>query len=138
VQLDPDDQAAAAERKEMDKSKAILIDALSRKARALFDGSRDDDRPSIAAAFESAFTHLQKWTDTTADRTLDLHIDHERRHDRLGAALKLLNGKIATQPTNRKLYEQRIELLEQLGWSHWQEYESTHLLLRFPRGYPPF
>ena len=137
VKLDPDDDDAAAERKEMEKTKATLTDALFRKARALFD-ARDDDRPAIAAAFEASFAHLQKWVDTTDDLALDLHIDRERAHGRLGAALKLLNGKISASPTKRSLYEERIELLGELGWTHWQQYETTQLLLRFPRDYPPF
>ncbi len=134
VQLDPDDEAAAEQRKESDEKKAILVDALFRKAKALSDLSDGAADP----AFEAAFANLQKWVDTTEGRYLDLHIEREHRHGHLGAVLKLLNAKIAAQPTNRKLYERRIELLGELGWSHWKDHEEIRQLIRFPRGYPPF
>lgn len=138
VQLEADDEAAAEQRKEMDEQKAVLIDARFRRARALFDLSAGSTEPAGDEAFEAAFGDLQRWVDTKGGRYLDLHIDRERRHGRLGAALKLLNGKIAEQPTKKELYRRRIELLEELGWSHWKDREETHQLIRFPRGYPPF
>jgi hypothetical protein len=34
--------------------------------------------------------------------------------------------------------EQRVELLEKLGWGHWAEYEKARLRVRFPGSYPLF
>ena len=59
------------------------------------------------------------------------------RHGRLAAALELVNEKIADEPTDAKLYEQRIELLDSLGWEHWKAYEQQWQLVRFPAAYPP-
>ena len=50
----------AALRKENDKKKALLVDALGRKARALADAANDVD-------FVSTYTLLQQWASTTAD-----------------------------------------------------------------------
>jgi tripeptidyl-peptidase-2 len=157
VKLDPDDQTAARVRKEMDRQKAALVDALYRKARALYDlavsGSSiaPESVPSPGptegtsvigdgawTAFEAAFGELQKWTDTTGDEYLWLHIDRAVHRGRLGEALRLLNRKIADSKPDKELFTKRIELLEKLGWSHWQRYEEKWLLLRFPPAYPPF
>jgi len=140
VNPDPDAGDAA---KEMDEQKATLTDALFRKAHALFDLAGEapvngsGDRTS-AEAFEAAWSDLRRWVDTTSGRYLELHIERERRAGRLAAALKLLDGKIKGDSTNRRLYEQRIELLDELGWTHWKEYEEIRQLIRFPRDYPPF
>ncbi|MCK4341305.1 MAG: S8 family serine peptidase [Phycisphaerae bacterium] len=146
VKLDPDDKDGAKVRQEMDKRKKWLVDALHRKARALFDmgaESEPEGRPETDAeasrmdAFEAAFTELQKWVDTTDDDYLMLHIDREIRHGRLGAALELLNEKIDDSEPDKELYEQRLRLLEELGWTPWKEYEEKWLLIRFPEEYPP-
>lgn len=147
VKLDPDDNAAAKVREETDEQKTALVDALHRKAQALFDmmaESDDGERPETDEdadadePFEAAFAHLEKWVDTTDSDYLDLHIERERRHGRLGEALKLLNEKIDKAKTKKALYKQRLELLEELGWTHWRQYEEEWLLIRFPQAYAPF
>jgi len=147
VKLDPDDEAAAKVRAELDRQKAALTEALSRKARALLDQALQA-RPTTARAdittkpadepFEQAFAELAKWVDTTADDYLLLHIDRERYYGRLGEALKLLNKKLADVKPDKKLYTKRAALLGELGWTHWQQYDEKWLLLRFPATYPPF
>lgn len=175
VKLDPDDKAGAKVRKEMDKQKTVLTDALHRKAKALFDlaaksraegqpeplthdagnaqartgpaaarsravGRQEetDDEAAGDDAFEQAYAQLQKWVDTTSGEYLTLHIEREKRHDRLGQALKLLNDKIAESKNKKDLYRRRIRLLGELGWSHWKRYEEQWLLIRFPAEYAPF
>ncbi len=140
--IDPDDTEAAKLRKEMDERKAALCTALHLKARALYDlaGKEEpgsDARATADTAFEAAFGELEKWTDTTADDYVALHIDRLTRIGRPGQALKLLNKRIADGKPDRKLFEQRITLFEKLGWEHWQRYEQAWLLIRFPRDYPP-
>jgi hypothetical protein len=91
-----------------------------------------------ADPFEQAFADLQKWVDTTTGDYLKLHIQRDRRQGRLGEALRLLNKQIDDAPTKKELYEQRLELLDALGWPHWKQYEQHWLLIRFPDKYPPF
>ena len=81
---------------------------------------------------------MQKWVDTTSDEYLTLHIEREKRHGRLGQALKLVSDKIAESKPRKDLYRKRIGLLRELGWSHWKRYEEQWLLIRFPAEYPPF
>jgi tripeptidyl-peptidase-2 len=143
--LDEDDKDAKKVRKEMDEKKAALVEALHRKAKALFDMSgAEAGRPVTDAAaderkaFEAAFAELEKWVDTTDEAYLDLHIDRAIARGELGEALKLVNGKIADNPPSKDLCEQRIEILEALGWQSWAGYEREWLLLRFPVEYPLF
>ena len=61
--------------------------------RACMQGPPDADLPSAepeggAAAFEQAFFELQKWVDTSEDKTALLHAKRLARKGRLGAALK--------------------------------------------------
>lgn len=141
VKLDPDDKAAAKVRKEMDKQKEALVDALFRKARALFDlamNANPEARQAAVEDFEQAFGLLQKWVDTTGDEYLMLHIDRLAERGQLGEALKLLNKRIADSKPDKELFAKRIKLLDRLGWAHWKQYEEKWLLLRFPTAYPPF
>ncbi len=150
VKQDPDDKEAAKVHKEMEKQKGFLVDALHRKARALFDIAGQPDAgehgPSARASgakdaadrFEAAFAELEKWTTTTTGEYLTLHIDREVRQGRPGSALKLLSSKLADSKHDQKLYEKRVQLLEKLGWPHWRQYEENWQLLRFPAAYPPF
>ncbi len=146
LKLDPDDQAAQRTRQEMEKQRDALVEALRRKARALLDRERLAPvtqpvglPPDAAAdAFEETFAELARWVDTTTGDYLPLHIDRLRRLGQQGAALKLLNRKIADSTPDRALLEQRAALLGELGWRHWQQYEQQWLLIRFPAEYPPF
>ncbi len=146
LKLDPDDEAAQQTRREMEKQRDALVEALRRKARALLD--REPFTPATQPVvpppdpaedpFEQTFAELARWVDTTAGDYLALHIDRLRRLGQQGAALKLLNRKIAESKPDRGLLERRAALLAELGWRHWQEYEQQWLLIRFPAEYPPF
>ncbi len=124
VNLDPDDKAAAKARKEMDKRKSALVDALHARAKALLDlagkeAAGSDARRSADATAEAAFGDLAKWVDTTEADYLPLHIDRLARIGKPGEALKLLNKRIADSKPDRALREQRAGLFGQLGWAHW-------------------
>jgi hypothetical protein len=61
---------------------------------------------------------------------------------RLVGALKALekSEKAAEddgKPPRREAAEQRVALLEQLGWGHWAAYERARLPGRFPAAFPP-
>jgi tripeptidyl-peptidase-2 len=152
--LDPDDKQAGKLRKEMDKQKHALSDALYRKGRALWYSLIDDDgrmiepgeasgltverRDALRASLEATIAALQEWVDTTDKEYVLLHIAGERMHGRLGTALKLLNKRIADGKPERKMLEKRAKLLRQLKWDHWAAYEDKWLTLRYPAAYQPF
>ena len=43
-----------------------------------------------------------------------------------------------SKPPQKKFYENRLKLLEDIGWSHWAAYERKWLSVRFPSSCPLF
>ena len=153
VQLDADDTEATNVRKEMDKQKEVLIDALYRKARALayMDLPAKYSKPGDPPAkqfpesfeernklFEAAYTELKKWTDPAEGKHVLLHIRRQRRHNRQASALKSLNEHIHDSPPTRLLFKKRSDIYDELGWDQWRDYEQKWMILRFPGSYPRF
>nr|MDJ0522605.1 hypothetical protein [Planctomycetota bacterium] len=111
-----------------------LIEALLRKARVEAAAGT-----SGAKAFRDTYAELQRWADVEGERFLSLRVQHERARGRLGTALAHVREKLdGKKPTKRKVHELEIELLEELGWSHWADQRRAWLTLRFPKAYPPF
>ena len=126
--------------------RASLIDALYRKGRALaymelpdviqahpIKNQRVHDR-----LFETNFQQLARWVDTTDARYCLLHIRRDRRQQRYGAALGLLNQQIRAGNATYWFYKKRRDLYELAGWQHLRDYEHRWLLLRFPAQQVPF
>ncbi|MBK9118998.1 MAG: S8 family serine peptidase [Phycisphaerales bacterium] len=146
TQPDPEDQAAGKVRKEMEAQKGALVAALFRKARATHlraeqagsDATTAPARTEAAALFERTWLELQKWTDTTSEEYLTMHVQREIERGRLGAALERITAQIEKQPTRKEWYTLRRDLYERLGWAHWLEYEERWEWLRFPPEWPLF
>ncbi|KAK3220700.1 hypothetical protein Dsin_014670 [Dipteronia sinensis] len=94
-------------------------------------------RPDL---FEDNFKELRQWVDTKSSKYNTLLVIRERRRGRLGTALKVLNGMIQddAEPPKKKLYEQKISLLEEMGWNHLATYERLWMHVRFPTSLPLF
>lgn len=149
VNLDPDDEAAGKKRKEMDKQKARLIDALHRKARAFaaaedaLTAAKEEKKPAPfelpKGAYSRALRELKQWVSLTDEPYLTLHIRNEKRARRNGRALKYIQARNAkASKPDRKRIDQKIELLEALGWQVWADYERKQNILRWPKAYQPF
>ena len=67
-----------------------------------------------------------------------LQVRRERRLGRPANALKLLEALLEKQPYRELLYKKRGDIYGELGWDHWQAYEKTWKIIRFPDSYPPF
>ena len=126
--------------------KAVLVDALYRKGRALAYMELPEvvadhpiaDKAAHAKAFDSNFKELGRWVDTTEKAYVLLHIRHERRRGRPAMALKWLTKYYPGTPANFWYVKKRRDLYEKLGWSHCHEYERRWLLVRFPKTYESF
>ncbi|KAG0562456.1 hypothetical protein M758_9G144800 [Ceratodon purpureus] len=166
MKCEAEDANAAKVRKEMDKQRDALADALYKKALALLQleedqGTQKDDTqaqeaPSVKSEtsgvsassplgqetdkFEETYAELRKWADINSPKYLLLTVKRERRAGRLGSSLKHLNDLIQdeSKPPQKNLYELRIKLLEELEWSHLADYERKWLSVRFPSSIPPF
>jgi hypothetical protein len=146
---DTEDEDFLERKKEITRQKEYLIEALQRKARALFDtkcsrgGCKEEceqkeEGSCEKSPFEQTLTELKKWSDVTGEKTIDLYIDYLIREEELGEALKLISKQIGEKPHKKDLYEQRIKILEKLNWTEWVEYETKQNMLRFPDDFPPF
>ncbi|TYZ58696.1 hypothetical protein PybrP1_007836 [[Pythium] brassicae (nom. inval.)] len=136
----PGDQPAAQKKLQKDKSatKEILVDALSRKARALGDAGKWDE-------FLAAFAALQKWAD--ADASAFLHVDllHDRHHGALGLALQRLRKVADLDAAEKdkivgedKLRKELLAALDALQWTHWSAAEEQWQRRRSPASYRRF
>ncbi|KAK1266677.1 hypothetical protein QJS04_geneDACA000427 [Acorus gramineus] len=165
VKSDPEDIEAEKIRKKMEAMHDQLAEAFYQKGLALAkiesikgsniersatassdevsDGKTEDsashpsDQPD---KFEENFKELKKWVDVKLLKYRMLVVVRERRCKRLGTALKVLNDKIQDDPEapKKKLYELKIELLDEIGWTHLASYERRWMYVRFPPSLPPF
>jgi tripeptidyl-peptidase-2 len=129
---DPENEEAKAKRERAEKRRDALVEALRRKVQALAEDPDADDE--IAAAH----AEVSRWTDPAKGEAAVVLVEHERRRGRPAKALEALNARIEEARTDRKLFEQRLRLLEELDWTVWAERERRGLLVRFPENYPPF
>ncbi|GAU32394.1 hypothetical protein TSUD_44370 [Trifolium subterraneum] len=100
--------------------------------------SKDDGiNPDL---FDENFKELKKWVDVKCTKYGILLVKHERRSQRVGTALKVLTDIIQndTEPAKEKLYELKISLLEEVGWTHLATYERQWMIVRFPPSLPLF
>lgn len=129
----------------MEKKKEILVEALARKARAF----GDIESPADAEDFETTLKELKKWIDIDKDNTYAvLVLERERRAERLGAALKLLNGLIKNNGEDTKggicpmskadLLMKRAQILEDLGYTELVEHDKKWRVISAPRDYALF
>ncbi|KAL9317577.1 hypothetical protein ACSQ67_014094 [Phaseolus vulgaris] len=166
VKNDPGDEEAEKIKKEMDSTRGQLAEALYQKGLALAEiaslkevdeslasvategakqdvektdeQSKDDDvHPDF---FKENFNELKKLVDVKCRKYGILLVTNERRNQRLGTALKVLNDIIQddAEPAKKKFYELKLSLLEEIGWTHFCTYEREWMLVRFPPSLPPF
>lgn len=129
----------------MEKKKGILVEALARKARAYGDIISTGD----TSGFESTLKQLKKWIDIDTDyKYAVLVIEREKRADRLGAALKLLNALIKNNGEDTKggicplskatLLSKRAQILEDLGYTELVEHDKKWRVISAPKDYALF
>ncbi|XP_027363708.1 tripeptidyl-peptidase 2-like isoform X2 [Abrus precatorius] len=142
---DPEDEEAEKNKKKMESTRDQLAEALYQKGLALaeieFLKKNDDQSDGIYPdLFEENFNELKKWVDVKCTKYGTLLVTNERRSQRLGTALKVLTEIIQddSEPAKKKLYELKLSLLEEIGWTHLATYERQWMLVRFPPNLPLF
>jgi hypothetical protein len=129
----------------MEKKKEILVEAMARKARACGDLESTSD----STDFDTALKELKKWIDIDKDNKYAvLVLERERRAERLGAALKLLNGLIKCNGEDTKggicpmtkasLLTKRAQILEDLGYAELVQHDKKWMVLSTPKNYALF
>jgi tripeptidyl-peptidase II len=140
---DKEDPKAVKERKEMDKKKTSLIEALARKARAF------GDIPENGADFDSTLKELQKWIDIDSNKKYAvLVLAREKKAGRFGSMLKLLNALLKDNGDSTKggicpltkadILGKRADVLESLGFSKLVEYDKKWRVISSPNAFGLF
>lgn len=139
-----DDKEAAKERKSAEKKKALLIDTLYRKGRALgymelpevLEKNPIKDQKAHDKAFEANYKALTKWVDPTGSDYFLLHIRREARKQHYGESLKWLSKYSSGAAPNYWYFEKRRKYYEALGWKHLAENAWQVRQTHFPNGKP--
>ncbi|KAF9193326.1 tripeptidyl-peptidase II Tpp2 [Haplosporangium sp. Z 767] len=122
-------------KKEKEEIKNALIAALKARCLALVALKEDSDE---------AYNHLSQWnegTGVTDWKSVGVYLARERKHGRLGLALQRVNAWLLEQGGGnrdgasniRSAIAMRRELLHELGWSVWEEYELAWDSIRLPK-----
>ncbi|CAE6185616.1 unnamed protein product [Arabidopsis arenosa] len=145
---EPEDAEAEKLKKKMEMTRDQLADALYQKGLAMArienlkgeKGDEGEEESSQRDKFEENFKELTKWVDVKSSKYGTLTVLREKRLSRLGTALKVLDDLIQneSETANKKLYELKLGLLEELGWSHLVTYEKQWMQVRFPTSLPLF
>ncbi len=118
----------------MDEQEDALTEALSlivtTKAAMLEDDAGME-------AVEDALADLERWGSLEDEDQHEVDLAIARAEGRLGDALGLINAQIDDEPS-RDLREQRIELLDELGWTVWADLERDRLITDMPEFDPVF
>ena len=114
----------------MKEDRALLLNLLYRKARAL--AYQETIKSKQTKEFEETLENLRSWVDTSESDYRLLDIRELRRKGCFGTALTLLNDSIRTDKDNLKLLRKRTRILKSLSWSFWARYHHMHSYLRFP------
>ncbi|KAL6634882.1 hypothetical protein ACP70R_027553 [Stipagrostis hirtigluma subsp. patula] len=144
LKADPEDEEAQKLKKKMEETRDQLADALYQKGLALaeIESMKSDESAEASAkdVFEENYKELIKWVDAKSAKYSTLTVIRERRCGRLGTALKVLNDMIQeeSEKPKKKLYDLKIQLIEEIGWTHVSTYEKQWMHVRFPPTLPPF
>ncbi|MEL6497332.1 MAG: S8 family serine peptidase [Planctomycetota bacterium] len=122
---------------EMAKQKDALTEALTLIVMTKIDILEDESGEDGVAAVEDAIADLERWGSLDDDDQGTVDMALAKAEGRLGDALAMVNAKIDDEPT-RDLREQRIELLEELGWTVWANLERDRLIGDMPKFDPVF
>ena len=139
-----DDKKQSVARKSAEKKKALLIDTLYRKGRALGYMELPEvvaknpikDKEAHEKEFEANYKALNKWVDPTGSDYFLLHIRRAARKQQLGESLKWLNKYSSGAAPNYWYFEKRRKLYEALGWDHLAENAWQLRTSHFPNGKP--
>ncbi|AQK73356.1 Tripeptidyl-peptidase 2 [Zea mays] len=140
---DPEDEEAQKFKKKIEETRDQLADALYQKCLALaeIESLKSDESIEVSAKdiFEENYKELIKWVDVKSAKYGTSTVLREKRCGRPGTALKILNDLIQNESEpKKKLYDLKIQLIEEMGWNHVSTYEKQWMQVRFPPCLPPF
>ena len=118
-------QDASEIKKDMEKNRNILVEALAKKGIAQLAQSNAEE------ATETLFK-LLKFTDITDSKVIMFSIVHAEHLQHYARAIKLIQNQLETKPNSIELEQKLIELYEKSGWDHCAYFAKESLPTRFP------
>jgi len=112
-------------KKDMEKNRNILIEALAKKGIAQCAQGNTDE------ATETLFK-LLKFTDITDSKVILFAILHAEQLEHNARAIKLIQNQLETKPNSVDLEQKLIQLYEKLDWTHCTHFAKESLPTRFP------
>ena len=135
----------------MDEKKKMLLEALARKWLALVDIEKQERfKDSFSKdEFDKTLNDLEKWVNIDTDQKYAaLVLEREKRANRLGEVLKVLNKLIKSKGTETKdgfyplsltdLFERREVILKEMKLDYLIENDRKWRLVCSPKGYGLF
>mmetsp|Transcript_19753 Transcript_19753/g.26041 ORF Transcript_19753/g.26041 Transcript_19753/m.26041 type:complete len:124 (+) Transcript_19753:3-374(+) len=123
----------------MDEKKAVLVDALVRKSRAL--ASLVEKGEAEVDTFKASLLEVARWEDVNQDKHARLMIARDRLEGREGAQLKLINKLLAGDGKvipKAELHEMKAKIFAENNWEHLVEYEKKWSILSKPKAFTLF
>jgi len=120
---------AADVRKDMEKLKSQLIDALCAKGEAILSGEAGDDT--------EVYSTLVKYIDPSDAKVAGFVVGYLTKHHLYAKALKNVLKQVE-EKQSRELLTQVVELLNGLNWTHAAQILERSLPAKFPKDFQPF
>ncbi|MFP6765530.1 MAG: tripeptidyl peptidase II, partial [Planctomycetaceae bacterium] len=138
------DAAAAKKKKSAENLKALLVETLYRKGRALgymelpevLEKRPIRDQKTHDENFESTYKELARWDDVTGEKYFLLHIRRAAKKKQHGESLKWLNKYAGAPGSSYWHLEKRRKFYRALGWKHLEANAEGLLRVHFPNGKP--
>jgi tripeptidyl-peptidase-2 len=136
----------------MDKQKAALLEALTKKGSALCDmrdmcppsdgpgasgeGVTTSHTPSLED-IEAIFTTVQRFAEMTDSKVWQFSVKYYMTRQQFGRALKIVFKQFEDKPSQEQ-DDKLVTLFRKLGWQHCADMWESSAALRFPSSYHPF
>ena len=151
VKRDAKTEKDKQEKSDMDKKKEIMISCMYAKAKAskdLIQIQKSDNADADFEKFEKLLADYLQWSGVSEvePKYLWLRVFQLRRKKQLGLALKIIH-KFLSDGANmsgdkavdfKKIHQMKQDLLAELGWTLWIDYEKKWGVVNFPKGFASF
>ena len=112
-------------KKDMEKNRNILIEALAKKGIALCALGNLDEATEI-------LFKLLKFTDITDSKVILFATVHADELQHFARAVKLVQSQIETKPNSTDLEQKLIDLYQKLNWDHCVRFAKEAFPTKFP------
>jgi tripeptidyl-peptidase-2 len=145
VGVDKDDPRAVKTRERDEQVKKLMGEALHLKAKALLSlhklANPSAGSSAELAKLDAALGELRRWVPNSSAEHWELHVDSDAARGHYAKALVAVDAQLTKEGEKKALpkamVSKRLELLEKLGWAHWEDHLKNRMHIHFPHKLPP-